>query len=62
MYHAFNPRPIPAGLQNMSSQVALEAYSMLTREERALEYVDRDAWWAAFYGHALNLMARYGLN
>lgn len=61
MYHAFNPRPIPTGLQNLPSQVGLEAYAMLTADERALDHTDRDAWWAVFYAHCQTLMARYDL-
>lgn len=61
MYDITNCRPIPAGLQNMPSQVGLEAYSMLTPEERALEHSNLDAWFAAFHKHCHTVMARHGL-
>lgn len=54
-------RPIPAGLENMPSQIGLEAYSLLTKDERALEHTDLDAWFSAFFAHCVALMKRYGL-
>jgi len=55
-------RTIPTDLQNLSSQVTLEAYAELTLAERDLVNTDPAAWHRVYDEKCREVKARYGLN
>jgi hypothetical protein len=55
-------RTIPQDLQNLSSQVALEAYAALSLAERDLVNTDIQAWHRVYDEKCREVKARYGLN
>ena len=55
-------RTIPTDLQNLSSQVALEAYAALTLAERDLVNTDIAEWHRVYDEKCREVKARYGLN
>lgn len=55
-------RTIPQDLQNLPSQVALEAYAALTLAERDLVNTNIQEWHRVYDEKCRAILARYGLH